>query len=121
MDARHEIGRRGELIVAQWLEARGYRLLGRNVRVGRLELDIIARRGGLVVVCEVRCRTDDRLVSPVETIDRAKAERVRRAAWLWLQDQPPHVRSASLRFDAASVVLGPPGREPRVDYYEDAL
>jgi len=108
--------------VARWLEARGYRVVGRNVRVGRLELDLIARRGRLVVVCEVRCRTDDRIASPAETIDRAKVARVRRAAALWMHTQPRSLREGELRFDAASVVLRTPeGGEPRVEYFEDAF
>jgi len=95
--------------------------MGRNVRVGRLELDLVARRGGLVVVCEVRCRTDDRVAFPAETIDRAKVARVRRATALWMRSQPRSVREAELRFDAASVVLGPTSGAPRVEYFEDAF
>ena len=50
-------GRRGEEIASEWLTERGFQIVGTNVRVGRSELDIIAERGSLVVICEVRTRS----------------------------------------------------------------
>lgn len=103
--------------MAQRLQAQGFEILGRNVRVGRRELDLVARRGDLLVVCEVRTLSSDRLMAPAETITAAKVRNVRAAAAEWLREQRlPGVR---VRFDAAGVVLGE--GEPRVDYYEDAF
>ena len=104
-------------MVAARLEAAGYRILARNVRVGRDEIDIIASRGRLVVFCEVRTRSSDMLIEPAESIDRGKIARIRRAAASWLATQRPSF--AEIRFDAASVVLA--GGEPRITYYEEAF
>jgi putative endonuclease len=98
------------------LEARGFEIVGCNVRVGRLELDLIARRGSLLVVCEVRSRTKGDPVHPAETIDRKKLERVRRATAIWLREQKLRVRT---RIDAAAVTFDGPGGEPQVEYYEN--
>lgn len=110
-----ETGDRAEAIAAAELERRGFTIIGRNVRVGRLELDIIAQRGKLIVFCEVRARIAD-TIAPYESIDRAKIERLRRAALGWLtQRSGPRV---DVRFDVASIVLGPP---VKMDYFENAF
>lgn len=111
------LGRRAESVVAEYLEREGYRILARNARVGRLEIDIIAQRKRLVVFCEVRGRATDTFMAPAQSIDAKKAARIRQAAAGWL-------RSASLgpidvRFDAAAVVFDRP--QPRIDYYEGAF
>ncbi len=116
---RIALGARGEALVAAHLERAGFTILGRNVRVGRLELDVIARRGSLVVFVEVRTRASSRVVAPVETIDVAKLDRIRRAAAGWLREQKLLGR-VDVRIDAASVVLS--DAAPALDYYEgDAL
>jgi putative endonuclease len=109
-------GDRAEELVAAKLVREGFAIIGRNVRVGRLELDVIARRGSLVVFCEVRARTHDRIAAPWQSIDRAKIERLQRAARAFLATAK--LGHLEVRFDVASVVLGPP---PRVDYFDQAF
>jgi putative endonuclease len=91
--------------------------LARNARVGRLELDLIARRDRLVVFCEVRTRSSDAFMDPIASIDRLKVQRIRSAAVAWLRQNS--IQAHELRFDAASVVLGP--GEPKLTYYEAAF
>ena len=108
-------GDRAEAIAAAELERRGFAIIGRNVRVGRLELDVIASRGNLVVFCEVRARSRTGIAAPYESIDRRKIERVRRAALGWLT---ANAKRCDVRFDVASIVLGPP---LVLDYFENAF
>ncbi|MDQ3033469.1 MAG: YraN family protein [Myxococcota bacterium] len=117
MRTRGETGRDAEALVAAKLASQGFAILGRNVRVGRLELDVIARRGSLLVVCEVRARSHARFAEPVASIDRAKIARVRRATAIWLTTA--NLRGVSVRFDAASVVFDQD--PPRIEYYEEAF
>jgi putative endonuclease len=116
-DGRAELGARGETLVAAHLEQQGFTIVARNVRVGRLELDLIARRGQMLVVCEVRTRSSRDFLDPIVTIDRAKVERIRRAARSWIFGQ--RVPHGEIRFDAASVVLNELGSE--IAYYEAAF
>lgn len=51
-----ERGRLAESIAAAYLQLSGFRILGRNLRVGALEVDLVADRGELLVVVEVRLR-----------------------------------------------------------------
>jgi putative endonuclease len=91
--------------------------LGRNVRLGRLELDVIARLGQLVVFCEVRARAHDRFVAPATTVDFRKIGRLKRAAAAWLSANRPGF--VDVRFDVASVVFDVP--RGRIEYYEGAF
>ena len=116
-NSRNALARRAEDLVASLLEDRGFQIYGRNVRVGRLELDVIARRGSLVVVCEVRSRASARPVFPAETISGKKLARVRRATAMWLRREK--LGRVHARIDAAAVVFDGPAGEPRVDYYEN--
>jgi putative endonuclease len=115
--SRSALGSAGEQLVCSHLEQQGFSLVARNVRVGRLEIDLIARRGGLLVFCEVRTRSSAAFVDAIDTIDRAKQTRIRRAAELWLLRQ--RLEPGEIRFDAASVLVTGDRRE--LSYYEDAF
>jgi putative endonuclease len=115
--ASKKLGDDAEALIASHLASQGFAILGRNVRVGRLEIDLIARRGSTVIFVEVRARSNDRIAAPFESIDRMKIARVRRAAALWLG--AAKLGPIDARFDVASVVFDCPGG--RVDYFEDAF
>jgi Holliday junction resolvase-like predicted endonuclease len=81
--ARRRTGDEAEEAVARHLAAQGWAILARNVRVGRIELDIVAIEAGAVptlVIVEVRSASVTRFGSPVESVDAAKVERLYRAA-----------------------------------------
>ncbi len=88
--------------------------------MGRLEIDVIARRGRLMVFVEVRSRTTAAFGSPLLTVDRAKVARIRRAAARWLKDH--RAGTTDVRFDAAAVVFDWTGdAPPKLTYYERAF
>lgn len=91
-----------------------------NLRLGRLELDVVARRGPLVVVVEVRTRGAGAWTSAFGSIDSSKRQRIRRAGERLWQRRYKHDASVErLRFDAASVTFGPEG--PAIEYVEAAF
>jgi putative endonuclease len=114
---RAVLGRRGEQLTAEYLERRGFVVLARNARQGHLEIDLVARRGALVIFCEVRSRSDDRFISPAHTITPVKIQRLRQAAARWLQ--AAGLGYVEVRFDAACVVFDVP--DGRLTYYEAAF
>jgi putative endonuclease len=116
-DARATLGRRAEDLACAHLSSLGFEILARNARIGRLELDVIARRGSLVVFCEVRSRSSDRVMTPAQSVDPHKIARVRAAAAQWLRAARPG--AVQIRFDVASVLFEEPSG--RLNYLEGAF
>jgi putative endonuclease len=81
---------------------RGYRILATNAWAGGNEIDVIARRGGRLVFCEVKSRSDDLHGGAAEMVSAEKQRRVRRAAEAWLQ-QHPALGGLDVRFDVVAV------------------
>jgi putative endonuclease len=73
-------GALGETIAACYLQLSGYEILGRNERHGRLEIDLIARRGQTVVFVEVRLRSSNKFGRPEESIRFGKRQRLSHGA-----------------------------------------
>jgi putative endonuclease len=97
------LGRLGERAALQHLEARGWTILGQNVRVGRRELDLIIRKGRVLAFVEVKTRGGSTFGTPLEAITPLKQREVCRAAAGWISERalPPETL---LRFDAVGVV-----------------
>lgn len=76
-------------------------IVARNWRCARGELDVVARRGRLVVVCEVKARADDRWGTALEAVSARKQMRIRRATAEMLASS--RLGSVTLRFDVAAV------------------
>ncbi len=102
--ARRSLGLSGEAAAATWYLESGYEVLQRNWRCRLGEIDLVCRRGRVLVVCEVKTRTSDRLGSPLEAVTATKQRRLRRLAAAYLQQASPSPRPASVRFDVAGVV-----------------
>src|SRR5947209_8390492 len=75
-----DYGRLGESAGAWLLRLHGYRIVGRRRRVAGFEIDLLARRGGLLVVCEVKARRSVRRGTPLEAVDARRQASMRRAA-----------------------------------------
>jgi putative endonuclease len=108
---------RAEDMACEHLRSLGFEVIARNVRVGRLEIDVIARRARLIVFCEVRSRSSTWLMTPAQSIDPAKVQRIRSAAAQWLRDA--QLGAVQVRFDVASVTFDVPGG--RLNHLEGAF
>jgi putative endonuclease len=105
MNATGALGRYGEDLAARLLVGSGMRLLARNWRCGRAgEIDIVARDGDTVVVCEVKTRRAGCYEHPMAAVTPAKARRLRRLADCWLERHggPP---PGGVRIDLVGVML----------------
>ena len=96
-ESRRTLGALGEALAARHLEAAGYRIVGRNVRAGGVEIDLIAARGRLRVFVEVKARRGRRHGPPEEAVGPHKRARIVRGARAWLREQPQ--RGLRVRFD----------------------
>jgi len=98
--SRRALGIEGEARAAAHLAARGYRIVARNVRAGGVELDLVATRGRLVVIVEVKTRRSRAAGLPEEAVDFRKRERLVRGATAWLAEHPARV--SRVRFDVVA-------------------
>jgi putative endonuclease len=99
------LGPRAEQRVRLYYRLRGYRVLAKNARAGRNELDIVLRRGRRLVFCEVKARSGDGYGDPREAVGPEKVRRLRRAAEIWLARNPD-----LLELEVAFEVVGVRGR-----------
>jgi len=94
-------GHRGEWLAALALMLKGYRILARRHRTKLGEIDLIARRGDLVLFVEVKARRT--LMEAMEAIGRESERRIEAAADIWLSRQADYGR-LSMRFDMVAVL-----------------
>ena len=85
MRTRNAVGRYGEDLAARYLTAEGFVILERNWRCELGEIDIVARDGDALVVCEVKTRRGLNYGSPLESITYRKLTTLRKLAGRWLQ------------------------------------
>jgi putative endonuclease len=115
---RNALGARGEEAALGRYRAAGYTLVARNWRCPAGELDLVLRRGGLVVFCEVKTRAGGAFGGGHEAVTWRKQRKLRQLAELFLAGL--RVAPAAVRFDVASV-LARPGTRPVVEVFEDAF
>jgi putative endonuclease len=100
-------GRRAEVLAALWLMAKGYRILGFRLKTRQAEIDLLALRGKVLAVVEVKRRTT--LLAALETVTFDQRDRLRRAG-LALATGRPALSGAAVRLDLIALA---PGRLPR--------
>jgi len=125
-EARQNLGREGERIVARELERRGWMIVARNVRVDgiRGEMDVIAVDGSTLVVVEVktgRASARSGPVSMLEMVGPKKQRKLRALASAWLcahRSELPPLRG--IRIDVVGLRLDHAGRVAQWDHVKAA-
>jgi len=113
-----KLGPAGEDLAVKALRRAGYKILDRNVRLGKYEIDIIAREGDTTAFVEVKTRRDDSVVPPLDCVGGVKRQHIRKAARKYISrhDEP----ETYYRFDVVSIVA-PESGKPEVTIYRDAF
>ncbi|MCX6277211.1 MAG: YraN family protein [Bacteroidetes bacterium] len=116
MSVHIETGKTGEQLATDHLLAKGYKILERNWRWGREELDIIAQDGNFVVIVEVKTRTGKNEIEPAEVVPRDKQRILVRIAnaYMRYKNLPGEVR-----FDIITILMNARGRQ--LHHLEDAF
>lgn len=114
MGRAQDRGRLAEQLAADWLAYAGFEVVERNARIGGVEVDILAREGGTWLVVEVRARSRTDYGGAGATIDRAKRDRLLRAARGLAQQG-----RALVRIDVVTVEPG--GSGLRIEHVRNAV
>ncbi|HEX3920030.1 MAG TPA: YraN family protein [Caulobacteraceae bacterium] len=99
-------GRRGEVVGALWLMAKGYRILGFRLKTPQGEIDLLARKGQVLAVVEVKLRRTTE--AALEAVTWRQRERLRRAGEAFAARRPD-LKGAAIRLDLIALA---PGRWP---------
>jgi putative endonuclease len=110
---RGAVGAFGEDLAARYLAVRGMAILDRNWQCDLGEIDLVARDGDALVVCEVKTRRGAGFGTPAEAVTWRKAARLRKLAARWLTEHP--VTPAEIRIDVVCVVV-PRSGSPVVEH-----
>lgn len=86
-----------------FLKQRGFCVLRRNYKCRVGEIDLIARRNGLLVFCEVKTRLNLKYGQPFEAVTQDKQKKIRFMAQIFLKSQKFAYEEA--RFDVISILI----------------
>lgn len=112
-----QLGDRGEELAARYLERAGWMIVDRNFRMGRKEIDLIARRGEVIAFVEVKTRAGLGYGHPLEAITWKKRREIQQVAAAWIDRKGRE--EDTYRFDAVAVQVGG-GGAPTIEHVEDA-
>ncbi len=116
-NSAHQLGHDGETAALHYLLAQGYKLLHRNYRFRRAEVDLIMQLGpALLVFVEVKARSSSRYGHPEEFVTEPQRQRLRLAA-THLQETLDW--NGDIRFDI--LALSPTAEGLRIEHFEDAF
>ncbi len=116
---RERAARCGEAIAEQFCVLRGYRVLDRNARAGRGELDLVVLDRETVVFVEVKFRAERDPAGPLAAVGAKKREDTARAAARWLAAR--RLFDRPVRFDVIGLTWASEGTELRLQHVPNAF
>ncbi|MDP4172531.1 MAG: YraN family protein [Bacteroidota bacterium] len=113
-----ETGRLGEELACRFLSEKGFRILERNFRFHKGEIDIIAKDEETLVFVEVKYRQNLEYGYPEEAITRNKILQIRRVANAYIFERK--IENVTCRFDVIAILEVSRGR-PIINHYLNAF
>ena len=111
-----EIGKEGEDRAVRFLINAGFKIKNRNWRFGKNEIDIIAEKENLLVIVEVKTRTNDYFENPKEAVTKKKQRFIIKATEAYIQQFNINLET---RFDIISVLTH--NGKIEIEHIEDAF
>lgn len=110
---RKEIGSDGEQKASAYLQSKGYQIVSTNYRYKRGEVDLIVKKGRLLVFVEVKTRNNLKFGNPESFVSSRQQELILEAANAYMTDSD---WQGLVRYDIIAIV---PGKE--IEHFEDAF
>jgi putative endonuclease len=117
-DPRHRFGQVSEQRAEQFLRAKGYRILERNLRSSLGELDLVAEDAGVLVFIEVKARSTEAFGGALLAVNRRKQAKLVRLASQYLAHR--HLSDKPCRFDVV-LVQGEPSAGGQIEHLQNAF
>ena len=115
MGNNKELGAEGERLAGEYLEQKGYKVLERNFRFKRAEVDIIAQKENLLVFVEVKYRKNNSFGYPEEFVSERKIELIHLASEHYVEKMD---WKGNIRFDVIGIIKK---SIPEIEHLEDAF
>mgnify|MGYP000867932325 CR=1 FL=1 len=113
------VGNWGEDIAADFLIRHGFDLVGRNVRTPEGEIDLILKKDGELVFCEVKTRSVEDDGYPEDAVTDEKMEHMLASAESYLGDHPEYAEN--WRIDVVAVIGNLNDPQPQIEWFENAV
>jgi putative endonuclease len=116
--AKHNlIGTNGEQIAADFLENKGYRILCKNWRAGKKEIDIVADDKGVLVIADIKTRSSYDFAFPEEMVDKRKQQNLKAAAAVYADENRQY---RDIRYDVVSILMEA-GSPKEIVHFQEAF
>lgn len=118
--SKRDLGKLGEDTAKKYFENLGYKVITCNFYSSYGEIDIIAQEDKYIVFVEVRARKEDSIVTPAESVNKRKIDRILKTAYVYLKSNPTGLQP---RFDIFEVFWDK-AKKPdvkRVNYIKNAF
>ncbi len=117
MASHIDLGKSGEKIARQFLESKGYCILKVNWRHSHKEVDIICKKEKILVIAEVKTRSDDYFQQPFEAVETKKQNLLVEAAEAFIET---YTDFEEVRYDIISIVKRKDS-EPEIEHIKEAF
>ncbi|MFP3832535.1 YraN family protein [Chryseobacterium sp. SIMBA_028] len=117
MADHNDFGKIAEDMAADYLQKNGYKVIARNFRFQKAEIDIIAEKNDLIIIVEVKARSTDAFMLPQEAVTKTKMKSIVTAANHYLEESE---KQNEVRFDIISV-LPDENKKLMIDHIPDAF
>ncbi|AZB34683.1 YraN family protein [Chryseobacterium bernardetii] len=117
MADHNDFGKIAEDIAADFLQKNGYKILTRNFRFQKAEIDIITEKDDLIIIIEVKARSTDAFMLPQEAVTKTKIRSIVLAANHYLEE---YNKQNEVRFDIISI-LPDENKNLVIDHITDAF
>lgn len=103
MEKHKILGQRGENLARQYLLARGYEIIATNYRVGRLEIDLIAKKNKQYIFLEIKTRNKKIIYHRDSYLSKRQANNIKRALMVYAYQK--RLNLEAVRFDLIMIIV----------------
>ncbi|MCM4155189.1 YraN family protein [Gramella sp. AN32] len=115
MAEHNRLGKKGEKLAAEYLQLKEYEILEKNFRYQRAEIDLIARRGNILVAVEVKTRSTSEFGNPQDFVKPKQIQQQVKAMNFYVENNNLEVE---VRFDILAIVQNKAGT--KIEHIQDA-
>ncbi|WP_332024158.1 YraN family protein [Kaistella sp.] len=117
MAEHNDFGNLAEDLAVEYLEKKNYRIIARNFRYQKAEIDIVAEFNGIIVVTEVKARSYNTVIEPQEAVTKKKIKSIVMCSDFFMME---NTIDKEVRFDIITVLPDEKG-VLQINHIEDAF